>query len=42
VHPAKLARLEGRLELDELVDDLVSAAELVLPRAERSAARTAA
>lgn len=42
VHPAKLARLEGRLELDELVDDLVAAAELVLPRAERPAARTAA
>jgi thiamine biosynthesis protein ThiI len=42
VHPAKLARLEGRLELDELVADLVAGAELVLPRAERPAARTAA
>ena len=41
-HPAKLARLEGRLELDELVEDLVAAAELVLPRTERPAARTAA
>ena len=42
VHPAKLARLEERLELDELVEDLVAGAELVLPRAERPAARTAA
>jgi thiamine biosynthesis protein ThiI len=42
VHPAKLARLEGRLEVDELVDSLVAAAELVLPRAERPVARTAA
>ena len=41
VHPAKLERLEGRLEIPELVQQLVVSAELVLPRLERPA-RTAA
>jgi thiamine biosynthesis protein ThiI len=35
VHPAKLAKLEGRLDLDEVVEQLVASAELVLPRRER-------
>ena len=39
VHPAKLARLEGRLEVDEIVEGLVVAAELVRPRAERAQRR---
>jgi thiamine biosynthesis protein ThiI len=37
-HIGKLARLEGRLELDELVAELVAGAELVQPRLERAAA----
>jgi len=34
--PARLARIEGRLELDELVAELVASAELVEPRLERT------
>ncbi len=34
VHPAKLGRLESRLELEELIPRLVEAAELVRPRVE--------
>lgn len=37
-HIAKLARLEGRLELDELVTELLAGAELVEPRLEPAAA----
>ena len=34
-HPARLARIEDRLELTKLVDELVAGAELVEPRLER-------
>jgi thiamine biosynthesis protein ThiI len=37
-HVGKLARLEGRLELDELVAELLAGAERVEPRVERAAA----
>jgi thiamine biosynthesis protein ThiI len=42
VHPAKLARLESRLEVDDLIDRLVTRAELVLPRMERPTVTSAA